>query len=72
MTQPKIEKWPRPGVEALDREISIRIRRLSDGIATAQDVSEASRLIRERADQMMPGIFRRQRLRQAEKKTSQR
>jgi hypothetical protein len=35
----------------------LRVRRFSDGTATAQDVSEATRLIRERADRMMSGIF---------------
>jgi len=72
MTQPKIEQWPRPGIETLDREIGERIRRLSDGKATAEDISEVSRLIRERADHMMPGILRRQRERQAEKKAGRR
>jgi len=33
-------------------------------------LSEASRLIRDRADFMMPGVFRRLRLRQSEKKAS--
>jgi hypothetical protein len=72
MTQPKIEQWPRPGIEALDREIGVRVGRLSDGKATAEDISEVSRLIRERADHMMPGILRRQRARQAVKETAQR
>jgi hypothetical protein len=72
MAHPKIEQWPSPGIEALDREIGVRLRRLSDGNATAEDISEASRLIRERADHMMPGILRRQRMRQAEKETAQR
>jgi hypothetical protein len=70
MTQPKVDQWPRSGVEALNQEIGVRLRRLSAGKATAQDVSEASRLIRERAARMMPGIFRRQRLRQTEKKSA--
>ena len=72
MTKPTIEQWPRPGIEALDREIGVRIGRLSDGKATAEDISEASRLIRERADHMMPGILRRRRERRLEKKASQR
>jgi hypothetical protein len=71
MTQPKVDQWPRSGVEALNQEIGVRLRhqeigvrlrRLSAGKATAQDVSEACRLIRERAARMMPGIFRRQRI----------
>jgi hypothetical protein len=64
MAQPKIEQWPKSGVETLDREIAVRMRRWSNGVASAQDISEATRLIRERADHMMPGIFRRRRLRE--------
>lgn len=65
--QSKIDHWPMPEIEALDREIGVRIRRLSEGKASAEDISEASRLIRKRADCMMPGIFRHRRTRQAEK-----
>ena len=64
----KPEQWPVSPIETLDREIGTRIRRLSDGTATAQDVSEATRLIRERADRMMPGIFRRLRAERAERR----
>lgn len=72
MAQHKADRWPKSGVEALDQEISARIRRWSAGKATAQDVSEASRLIRERADHMMPGIFRRERSSLGRKTTEQR
>jgi hypothetical protein len=57
MTRIRPEQWPISPIETLDQEIGSRIRRLSDGTATAQDVSEATRLIRERADRMMPSIF---------------
>ncbi|ACB96750.1 hypothetical protein [Beijerinckia indica] len=70
MTQSNAKEWPKSAVETLDQEIGTRIRRLSDGTATAQDVSEATRLIRERADYMMPGIFQRLRQQRAEKKAS--
>jgi hypothetical protein len=68
MTAIKAELWPRSPIETLDQEIGTRVRRLSDGTATAQDVSEATRLIRERADRMMPGIFRRLRAERGERK----
>ena len=42
-----------------DREIGIRIHKLSAGLATASEISEATRLIRERADSMMPRVFSR-------------
>lgn len=71
MTQLKVAKeWPKSPIEALDQEIGARIRRLSDGTASAQDVSEATRLIQERAEYMMPSILRRLRSRRAEKKAS--
>jgi len=70
MTQPTVKEWPKSDIETLDREIGSRLQRLSAGRATAQDVSEASGLIRDRADFMMPGVFRRLRLRQSEKKAS--
>lgn len=59
MTQPKPEQWPTSPIEALDLEIADKVGRLSNGTATAEDVSEATRLIRERADRMMPNVFRR-------------
>jgi hypothetical protein len=46
-------------IEALDLEIADKVGRLSNGTATVEDVSEATRLIRERADRMMPSVFRR-------------
>ena len=68
MTQIKPEQWPVSPIGTLDQEIGTRVRRLSDGTATAQDVSEATRLIRERADRMMPDIFRRLRAERAERR----
>jgi hypothetical protein len=59
MTQGKPEQWPASPIEALDLEIADKLGRLSNGTATAEDVSEATRLIRERADRMMPSVFRR-------------
>lgn len=70
MTQAKAKEWPTSAVETLDQKIGERIRRLSDGTATSQDISEATRLIRERADTMMPPIFRRLRAQRAEKKAN--
>lgn len=63
MSQTKISEWPKPDMETLDREIGKRLQRIAGGNATAQEVSEASGLIRERADFMMPGIFQRTRAR---------
>jgi hypothetical protein len=40
-------------------EIADKIGRLSNGTATAEDISEATRLMRERADRMMPNVLRR-------------
>jgi hypothetical protein len=65
MAEPKAKEWPKSPIETLDQELAVRIGRLSDGTATAQDASEATRLIRERADYMMPGIFRRLRAQRA-------
>jgi hypothetical protein len=59
MMQRKPEQWPMSPIEALDLEIADKVGRLSNGTATAEDVSEATRLIRERADRMMPSVFRR-------------
>jgi hypothetical protein len=64
MTQPK---WPSSPIEELDLEIAEKVGRLSDGTATAEDVSEATRLIHERAERMMPSVFRR---RKDERKTA--
>ncbi|MBL8572995.1 MAG: hypothetical protein JNM13_04900 [Hyphomicrobiaceae bacterium] len=50
-------EWPVADVDKLDREIGKRAHRISSGNASATDVSEATRLIRERADLMMPGVF---------------
>ena len=52
-------KWPTSPIEELDLGIAEKVGRLSDGTATAEDVSEATRLIRKRADLMMPSVFRR-------------
>jgi hypothetical protein len=59
MTQPKAEQWPTSPIGALDLEIADKVGRLSNGTASAEDVSAATRLIRERADRMMPNVFRR-------------
>jgi hypothetical protein len=59
MTQRKPEQWPASPIGALDLEIADKVGRLSNGTATAEDISEATRLIRERADRMMPNVFRR-------------
>ena len=58
MAQSNADKWPKSRVETLNEEISLRMGRISDGKASSQDVSEVTRLIRERADSMMPAIFR--------------
>ena len=70
MKNPLETEWPKPDIETLDRKMGDRLRRLSSGRATAQDVSEASELIRERADFMMPGIFHRLKTRPPKKKAS--
>jgi hypothetical protein len=59
MTKLKIDQLPASPIERLDQQIGEKVRRLSKGTASAQDVSEATRLIRKRADQMMPEVFRR-------------
>jgi hypothetical protein len=69
MTQGKPQPWPSSPIEALDLEIADKLGRLSNGTATAEDVSEATRLIRERADRMMPSVFRRLK---SERKASER
>lgn len=51
--------WPVSDIDKLDKELGTRIHRISSGHATATEVSEATRLIRERADYMMPGAFAR-------------
>lgn len=61
MTQPKLGQWPTSPIEALDLQIADKVGRLSNGTATAADISEATRLVRERADRMMPSVFRRMR-----------
>jgi hypothetical protein len=68
MNKPLAQNWPKPDLETLDREIGNRMHRLAAGRASAQDVSEASKLIRDRADFMMPGIFQRLSLRPLKKK----
>lgn len=70
MSQAKINEWPTPAIETIDREMAKKLQRLSTGTASAEEVSEASGLIRERADFMMPGIFRRARARKDVKKAS--
>ena len=62
MTTPKSSErreWPVSDIDKLDREIGIRIHKLSAGLATAAEISEATCLIRERADFMMPRVFSR-------------
>jgi hypothetical protein len=66
----KEDEWPTSDIETIDRKISERLKRLAAGSATSQEVSEASSLIRERADFMMPGIFRSTRARKDVKKAS--
>lgn len=68
MDKTQVKEWPQPDLETLDRQIGDRLHRLASGHASAQDVSEASKLIRERADFMMPGVFHRLRLRPPRKK----
>jgi len=58
MDKSQVKEWPKSDLETLDREIGDRLHRLAAGKASSQDVSEASELIRERADFMMPGVFR--------------
>ncbi|WP_457797436.1 hypothetical protein [Methylocystis sp. S23] len=58
MKQKKNDAWPTSDIETIDRKISERLQRVATGNATSQEISEASGLIRERADFMMPGIFR--------------
>jgi hypothetical protein len=45
--------------ERIDSEIAFRIKKMSSGSASATEISEATKLIRERADKMMPGVFQR-------------
>lgn len=52
-------EWPLSDVDSLDREIGERAHKISSGRATATDISEATRLVRERANYMMPGVFER-------------
>jgi hypothetical protein len=62
MTTPKPSErreWPISDIDKLDRELNIRIHKLSAGRATASEISEATRLIRQRADSMMPSTFSR-------------
>jgi DNA-directed RNA polymerase sigma subunit (sigma70/sigma32) len=59
MTQRKPEQSPASPIGALDLEIADKVGRLSNGTATAEDISEATRLTRERVDRMMPNVFRR-------------
>jgi hypothetical protein len=54
------EVLPLSDAARLDREIGERIHRISSGRVVPGDVSEASRLIRERADLMMPEVLRRE------------
>lgn len=53
----KLADWPVADADALDRELGTRVHKLSAGHATATDVSEATGLIRKRAEHMMPGVF---------------
>ena len=57
MSQEKVNEWPTPAIETIDRDMAEKLQRLSTGRATAEEVSEASGLIRERADFMMPKFF---------------
>jgi hypothetical protein len=70
MSQKKNDEWPRSDIETIDRKISERLQRVAAGHATSQEVSEASGLMRERADFMMPGIFRSTRVLKDVKKAS--
>ena len=49
--------WPSSETEAIDREIAVRVNKMSSGRASAAEISEASKLIRQRGDRMMPGVF---------------
>lgn len=68
MNDQVIKEWPKPDLETLDRELGDRLHRLATGAASARDVSEASKLIRERADFMMPGLFQKLGVRPVKKK----
>lgn len=70
MSEEQVKEWPKPDLETLDREIGNRLHRVAVGRASSQDVSEASELIRERADFMMPGLIRRHQLKLDAKKAS--
>ena len=71
MTSSAVQReWPVADVDKLDHEIGKLVHRISSGTASASDVSEATRLIRERAGLMMPGIFGRLRKEGVLKKTS--
>jgi hypothetical protein len=67
MTQKSSERpeWPVSDIDKLDRELGLVLHKLSAGRATASEIGEATRLIRERADSMMPSIFSRKRRRAA-------
>jgi hypothetical protein len=69
MSQNKSE-WPTSVIETIDRKISEKLQRVAAGKATSEEVSEASGLIRARADFMMPGIFRAARARKGVKQAS--
>jgi hypothetical protein len=59
MIETKSNKWPTSDMEAINYALGAKMHLLSTGTATAQDISEATRLIRERASYMMPGVFSR-------------
>jgi len=42
----------------IDRKISDALQRVVAGDATSREISEVTGLIRERAESMMPGVFR--------------
>jgi hypothetical protein len=58
MTQKENEGWPTSSVEMIDRKISDALQRVVAGDATSREISEVTGLIRERAESMMPGVFR--------------
>lgn len=51
-------EWPESDTETLDRQIAERVHKMAVGKASAEDISQATRLIRERGARMMPGAFK--------------
>jgi hypothetical protein len=48
---------PSSEVERIDSEIAQHVKKLSTGNASSEEISVTTRLIRERAQRMMPGAF---------------